>query len=96
MMTGPCEHLMDCNFYHYALQLSTYMYIILKHNPTFKPGKMFLHHVIFEKTGEDKFGNPILKLDDKGDPIVKTVIPYEVPYLKTEIINMIKWIQEMN
>lgn len=93
-MTGPCAHLDDCNFNHYALQLSTYMYIILKHNPTLKPGKMFLHHVIFEKVGDDKFGNPIHKLNEKGEPIVKTVVPYEVPYLRTEVINMIKWIQE--
>jgi hypothetical protein len=93
-MTGPCAHLDDCNFNHYSLQLSTYMYIILKHNPTLKPGKMYLHHVIFEKDGEDKFGNPIHKLNEKGEPIVKTVVPYEVPYLKTEVINMIKWIQE--
>ena len=50
-MIGPCEHLDDCNFNHYSLQLSTYMYIVLKHNPRYKPGKMFLHHVIFEKEG---------------------------------------------
>lgn len=93
-MTGPCAHLDDCNFNHYSLQLSIYMYIILKHNPTLKPGKMFLHHVIFEKIGEDQFGNPILKLNEQGEPIVKTVVPYEVPYLKTEVIAMIKWLQE--
>lgn len=93
-MTGPCAHLDDCNFNHYALQLSTYMYIILKHNPRYKVGKMMLQHVIFEKDGEDQFGYPILKKDEKNEPIVKTVVPYEVPYLKTEVINMINYIQE--
>jgi hypothetical protein len=93
-MLGPCAHLDDCNFNHYALQLSAYMYMMLKHNPQHKPGKMMLHHVIFEKDGEDKFGNPIIRKDDKGNPIVKTVIPYEVPYLKSEIRNMIAWLQE--
>lgn len=93
-MLGPCSHLDDCNFNHYALQLSCYMYMMLKHNPRHKPGKMFLHHIIFEKVGEDKFGYPINKLDDKGNPIVKTVIPYEVPYLKTEVRNMIQYLQE--
>lgn len=92
-MTGPLEHLDDCNFNHYALQLSTYMYIILKHNPQYKPGKQMLHHVIFEKKGEDKFGYPISKKDDKGNPIVKTVVPYEVPYLKSEVIAMIDYIK---
>jgi hypothetical protein len=88
-MTGPLSHLDDCNFNHYALQLSTYMYIILKHNPQYKVGKQMLHHVIFEKDGEDEFGYPIVKKDTSGNPIVKTVVPYEVPYLKSEVIAMI-------
>lgn len=90
-MLGPCSHLDDSNYWHYALQLSAYLYMMLKHNPTYKPGKLTLHHVIFEKDGEDEFGNPIIRKDDKGNPIVKTVVPYEVPYLKTEIRNMINW-----
>ena len=92
-MLGPCAHLDDCNFNHYSLQLSAYMYIILKHNPRYKPGKMMLHHVIFEKEGEDKYGNPINKKTKEGDFIVKTVVPYEVPYLKQEVISMIKWLE---
>lgn len=94
MMTGPCEHLQDCNFNHYALQLSAYMFIMLKHNPTYKPGKLTLHHVIFEKTGEDKFGNPILKRDHNNETIVQAVVPYEVSYLKTEIRSMLTWLQD--
>jgi hypothetical protein len=70
------------------------MYIVLKHNPRYKPGKMFLHHVIFEREGEDQFGNPIPKKDSNGDPIVKTVVPYEVPYLKAEVLTMINYIQD--
>jgi len=94
MMTGPCAHLMDCNFNHYSLQLSAYLYMMLKHNPHYKPGKLMLHHVIFEKEGEDKFGYPIYKKNEKGEPLVKTVVPYELPYLKTEIRSMIKYMQE--
>ena len=93
-MTGPCAHLDDCNFNHYALQLSCYLYIMLKHNPRYKAGKLFLHHVIFEKEGEDKFGNPIHKRNSDGEPIVKEIIPYEVPYLKSEVRNMIKYLQD--
>jgi hypothetical protein len=90
-MLGPCSHLDDSNYWHYALQLSAYLYMMLKHNPTYKPGKLTLHHVIFEKDGEDEFGNPIIRKDGQGNPVVKTVVPYEVPYLKTEIRNMINW-----
>lgn len=93
-MEGPLGHLDDCNFNHYALQLSTYMYIILKHNPRYKAGKMFLHHISFEKEGEDQFGYPILKLDSNNEVIVKDIVPYEVPYLKTEVIAMINYLQD--
>lgn len=94
MMTGPCAHLMDCNFNHYALQLSLYLYMILKHNPRYKPGKLVLHHIIFEKEGEDEFGNPLYKKNDKGEPMVKEVVPYELPYLKNEIRAMINWLHD--
>jgi len=92
-MLSPLEHLDDCHINHHALQLSLYLYMVLKHNPRYKPGKMFIHHVIFEKEGDDQFGFPILKRSLNGEHIVKTVIPYEVPYLKTEVRNMIKWLE---
>jgi len=94
-MLGPVSHLDDCNFNHYSLQLSLYLYIILKHNPRYKPGKLVLQHVVFEKSGEDKYGYPILKKDPQGDFIVQTVIPYECPYLKDEVRNMINWYLEI-
>jgi hypothetical protein len=90
----PLNHLDDCNFNHYALQLSIYMYMMLKHNPKLKPGKMFIHHVIFEIEGEDQWGYPIAVKDENGDPIVKEVIPILVPYLKDEVINIINWLRE--
>jgi len=93
-MLGPCKHLDDCNFNHYALQLSIYMYIILKHNPHYLPGKLVIHHIIFEKESEDEFGYPILKKNEAGENIVKEVIPYDVPYLKEEVINMLNYIKE--
>lgn len=93
-MLGPCAHLDNCNFNHYALQLSTYLYIILKHNPIYKPGKLLLHHIIFDKAGDDQYGYPLLKLDQDKNPIVKEVVPYEVPYLKSEVVSMINWIKD--
>lgn len=90
-MSPPVAHLDDCNFYHYALQLSMYLYIILKHNPKLKPGTLTLHHILFEEAGRDKFDNPIPALDTNGDPIVKDIVQYDVPYLKAEVIELIKW-----
>jgi hypothetical protein len=93
-MIGPVAHLDDCNFNHYALQLSLYMYIIQKHNHNLKPRNLMLQHIAFEESGVDKFGYPIAKKDDQGNPIVKAVIPYKVPYLKKEVQDMIKWLSE--
>jgi hypothetical protein len=90
----PVDHLDDCNFYHYALQLSIYMYIILKHNPRLSPGTIYIHHVLFEEEGKDEFGYPITKYTSEGDPIVKKVIPIEMPYLKEEVINIVNWLHD--
>jgi hypothetical protein len=92
-MLDPISHLDDCNFNHYALQLSIYMYIILKHNPKLKPGRIFIHHITFEHEKEDKWGYPIAKLDHDGNPIVKEVIPMSVPYLVDEVISIMHFLQ---
>ena len=93
-MAHPVNNLDDCNFYHYALQLSIYMYIILKHNPKLKPGSMYIHHITFEVDREDQWGYPIAKLDNNGDPIVKEVIPMAIPYLVEEVHAIIHYLHE--
>jgi hypothetical protein len=93
-MLMPIAHLDDCNFNHYALQLSFYMYIIIKHNPKLKPGNLNIHHIIFEEEGTDLHGNPIAKLDEHQNPIVKDVIIYDIPYLKEEVITLIKHLND--
>lgn len=93
-MLHPVNNLDDCSFNHYALQLSIYMYIILKHNPKLKPGEIYIHHVVFEQEGEDEFGYPIYKKLSNGDPVVKEVIQMEVPYLKEEIMSIIFWLKD--
>jgi hypothetical protein len=94
MMLGPLKHLEDCEINHYALQLSIYMYIILKHNYNLNPGIMQIHHVEFEIDEYDKNGFPIHALDPIGEPIVKTVNRIDLPYLKKEVINILKWLKE--
>jgi len=93
-MLFPIAHLDDCSFVHYALQLSIYMYIILKHNPKLQAGKMYLHHITFENDDIDKWGYPITKYDQDNNPIVKEVIPIEVPYLKDEVISIVNWLHD--
>ena len=93
-MLPPVNNLDDCNFNHYSLQLSIYMYIILKHNPKLQPGDIYIHHILFEEEGKDEFGYPITKYSPEGDPIVKEVIPMKVPYLKDEVISIINWLYD--
>lgn len=93
-MMPPVHHLDDCNLNHYTLQLSMYMYIILKHNPRLKPGNLTIHHIQFETVGEDKFGNPITALDTNGDPIVKDIVQYDLPYMKQEVISLMHWLED--
>jgi hypothetical protein len=93
-MAFPVDTLDDCHFYHYALQLSIYMYIILKHNPKLKPGRIFVHHVTFEVEREDNWGYPIAKLDNNGDPIVKEVKPIAIPYLVDEVLAIIHYLSD--
>jgi hypothetical protein len=93
-MLGPVSHLDDCNLNHYALQLSLYMYIILKHNPRLKFGTLTIHHIMFEEVDKDKFGNPITALDTNGDPLVKDIMQYDLPYMKKEVISIMHWLED--
>ena len=93
-MMFPIDSLDDCNFNHYAIQLSVYMYMILKHNPKLKPGRIFIHHVTFEVESEDKYGYPVVKRDHTGEPVVKEVIPMAVPYLIDEVTALMHYVKE--
>jgi hypothetical protein len=93
-LSFPIHHLDDCNFNHYALQLSIYMYIMLKHNPKLKPGAMYIHHIVFEEDDKDENGYPVTRYNFEGDPIVKEVIPMEVPYLEDEVRSIILWLSD--
>ena len=92
-MYEPINHLDDCNYMHYALQLSIYLFIMLKHNPNLKPGEIILEHIMFKVIGKDKYDNPIYEKDAEGNPVVDKVVPYKLPFLKREIISMFKHIQ---
>lgn len=95
MMLGPVNNLEDCNFYHYALQLSIYMKLILAKNKGLKPGKLTLIHVIFEVESYDKYGFPVIKVVN-DEYVVKEIKKYEVPYLEKEAVAVLKKIYKGN
>jgi hypothetical protein len=95
-MKAPVNNLDDCNYWHYALQMSMYMYIILKHNFKLQPGNITLEHIIFENESEDENGYPVTKYDHTGNPIVKDIVLYHMPYLESEVVAIIKDLKNGN
>jgi ATP-dependent exoDNAse (exonuclease V) beta subunit len=94
-MLYPLNHLDDCNLNHYTIQLSIYMYIILRHNPMYHPGELTLQHIVFEEDyDKDPYGYPVYLKDNDGNFIIKEVIPYKVPYLKDEVHALIEHFKE--
>lgn len=94
-MLGPCSHLDDCNYNHYNLQLSIYMYMILKHNPKLEFGDLIIRHVTFhEKDQKDMYGFPVTLQDENGKPIVKDSVEYHMPYLRDEVISIMHAVQD--
>ena len=58
------------------------------------PGKIFIHHVVFEEEGRDKFDYPITKYNHNNDPVVKEVIQIPMPYLYDEVISILNYIED--
>lgn len=85
MLLDPVSHLEDCEIVHYGLQLSMYMYIVLKHNPQFKPGVITIDHVKFEEGERNKFNQRNLILDSNKKPILTRIERHTVPYYKEEV-----------
>ena len=92
-MLEPVAHMDDCHITHYGLQLSLYLYMILKHNPKLKPGKLTVEHIIFEEQGKDQYGYPVYKTNTEGEFMVKEVKMREVPYYRTEVISMLNFLE---
>ena len=92
-MYNPVSHLDDCNLNHYNLQLSIYAYIIKKHNPKLRVGNLKIQHVKFKQVGTDSNGYPINEHVD-GEPVIEDIKLYNLPYLKDEVIQLIKWLKQ--
>lgn len=53
-LLSPVQHLDDCNFNLYQLQVNLYMYMLLQQNRQFKLGEMEVLHVIFDENNKYK------------------------------------------
>jgi hypothetical protein len=70
------------------------MYIILKHNPRLKPGKLVIEHIVFKEAGKDAYDNRVVFYYDKGQPVVDKIVQYNLSYLKDDVINIIKYLSD--
>lgn len=73
MMKGPLDHLMDCSWVHYGLQMSFYLYIM--EAAGYIPGELKLIHIPHPE--KDEAGNVIRQPED---------VLYKMPYMKPEIL----------
>ena len=83
-LLAPLQHLDNCNGNIYSLKMSMYMYFLWKQNKHLKPGKLIIEHITLKR---DEDGIPIL---ENGQPVVLKEELIELPYRKTEVIDMLK------
>lgn len=84
MMKHPLNNIMNSNFWHYAIQLNLYMYMLRAHNPNLKVGTMTILHVI---------DHPAIISEDelKSTPEGWTeVVEYPAPDLQKEVKNLLE------
>lgn len=86
----PLSHLDDCNGNKYAIKMSLYMYMLWKANKgRFKPGNIIIEHVSL-KRNPDNDNIPVLV---DGHPVELGRKTISVPYLKKEVMAMLKTIK---
>jgi hypothetical protein len=93
MMLYPINHLENCEFIHYAIQLSIYAYMILRHNPSLDMGGLVIEHIKFIEESQDKYGYPIYKKGPDGEFIVKEIEYIDLPYLRKEVVSIFEWLK---
>ena len=69
MMKFPLSNLMDTNFWHYTMQLSTYMYMLQYLKPNLKCKGLMLIHIDKETGKETKY--PVEYLKDDVERMIK-------------------------
>lgn len=83
-MNYPLDNVQNCNYYHYALQLSTYMYFMECFG--FIAGELkILHRPQLFENGKfvfDEEGVPVVDKENSSDLVI--------PYLKEEVIKMLE------
>lgn len=87
----PLDHLDDCNGNIYAIKMSLYMYMLWKANKgKFKPGELIIEHVTLKRDQE----NDNIPMIEDGRPVILDIKQIKLPYLKKEVMAMLKTIKQ--
>jgi hypothetical protein len=89
MMTSPLNHLMNSNYWGYALQLSTYGYFMERYGYTVR--KLQLIHIPLEEVKTKKDEKLIVVNHDNKKYKIKEETIYEVDYLKKEVVKLLNY-----
>jgi ATP-dependent exoDNAse (exonuclease V) beta subunit len=81
MMKYPLNNLMDCNYYHYTLQLSLYAYLLQQINPNFIIKSLQLYHI--DHDGKSK----TYHLDYLKDDVVRMLKHYKKILKQTSVLD---------
>lgn len=73
-LISPVQHLDDCNFNLYQLQVNVYMYMLLQQNRHLKMGKMEILHVVFneDRTVKETLIYPCLNMQREAKNMLET------------------------
>jgi hypothetical protein len=89
-LKSPLNHIMDCNLYKYALQLSTYAYFLEKYN--FTPRNLTVIHLVIEELPENEEVNSkyIIEFENKKYYVADEIL-YPVTYMKKEVKALLQY-----
>lgn len=87
----PIDQVEECNGNEYSLKMSMYLYMLWRNNKgRMKPGDLIIEHIHL-KRDPDNDNIPVM---DNGVPIVERIDIIKLPYLKKEVMEMLKTIKK--
>lgn len=90
-LNAPLNHIMDCNFMKYSLQLSMYAFFLEKYG--FTPRNLTINHLIIKKWDEEPpISEPKYHIQfENSKYYVADEILYPVTYMKKEVKSLLQY-----
>ena len=90
-LNAPLNHIMDCNFMKYSLQLSMYAFFLEKYN--FTPRNLTINHLVIKKwEDEPPITEPKYNINfENSKYYVADEVLYPVKYMKKEVKALLQY-----